>query len=179
MKPPRSFLISTFLIGLTTLTAIDAAAQEKHHIAYQVPAENTKYIQQHAIDAGDIKGHQVRILEVKRVFPKDTLVFEGVNVIEESDRGYSDYIDANGRNWGYSTFVLENGDQVFARWDGNAQTISGSDGTRKSTGISTSILIGGTGTFQQIRGTIRGSYTFDASRGINTGQWEGEYWIDK
>jgi hypothetical protein len=178
MKPSRSFLILTFLIGLITLTAIDATAQEKHHIAYQVPAENTKYIQQHAIDAGDVKGHQVRILEVKRLFPKDTLVFEGVNVVEESDRGYSDYIDGNGRNWGYSTFVLETGDKVFARWDGNAQTVHNSDGTKKSTGISTSIFSGGTGKYLKIKGTLRGSYTFDAGKGINMGQWEGDYWME-
>ena len=177
MKTYRLIFFSTLLLGLTTLTAFDASAQEKHRINYQVPAENTKYVQQHVIDAGDVKGHQVRILEVKRVFPKDTLVFEGVNAVEEWDRGYSDYIDGNGRNWGYITFLLENGDKVFARWDGNAQTIIGSDGAKKSSGISTAILSGGTGKFQKTRGTIRGSYTFDASKGINTGQWEGEYWM--
>ncbi len=179
MRTYRSFLLSTLLLGVTTLTAINVSAQEKHRISYQVPAENTKYVQQHVIDAGDVKGHQVRILEIKRVFPKDTRVFEGVNVVEEWDRGYSDYIDGNGRNWGYITFLLENGDKIFGRWDGNAQTIIGSDGAKKSSGISTETLSGGTGKFQKIRGTIRGSYTFDPGKGINTGHWEGEYWMNE
>ena len=68
---------------MATLTAIDASTQEKHRVNYQVPAENTKYVQQHVIDAGDVKGHQVRILEVKKDILKDTLVLEGVNVVEE------------------------------------------------------------------------------------------------
>ena len=178
MKTYRLLFISLSLI-ITTLPAIDASAQEKHRISYQVPAENIKYMQQHVIDAGDIKGHQVRILEIKKDIPKDTLLLEGVKVIEEWDRGYSDYIDGNGRNWGYITFILENGDRVFGRWEGNAQTVIGSDGAKKSSGISTVILSGGTGKFQKIRGTMRGSYTFDLSKGINTGHWEGEYWMDE
>lgn len=179
MRKYRSFLISTLLVGSATLTAINVSAQEKHRISYQVPAENTKYVQQHVIDAGDVKGHQVRILEVKKNILKDSLELEGVNVVEEWDRGYSDYIDGNGRNWGYITFMLENDDKVFGRWEGNAQTVVGSDGSKKSSGISTVVLSGGTGKFQKIRGTIRGSYTFDPGKGINTGHWEGEYWMSE
>lgn len=178
MKTYRLLFISLLLI-ITTLPAIDASAQEKHRIKYQVPAENTKYVQQHAIDAGDVKGHQVRILEIKRAIPKDTLAFEGISVVEEWNRGYSDYVDGNGRNWGYTTFILESGDKVFGRWDGTAQTVIGSDGAKKSSGIGTMNLTGGTGKFQKIRGTFRDSYTFDASKGINTGQSEGEYWMSE
>ena len=178
MKTYRLLFISLSLI-ITTLPAIDAAAQEKHRIKYQVPAENTKYVQQHAIDVGDVKGHQVRIVEIKKDILKDTLVLEGVNVVEEWDRGYSDYIDGNGRNWGYIAFLLENGDKVFGRWEGNAQTVIGSDGAKKSSGSSTVILSGGTGKFQKIKGTIRGSYAFDPSKGINASKWEGEYWMDE
>ena len=177
MKTYRLFLIAALLAGMSTLPVIDASAQEKHRINYQVPAEKTKYVQQHVIDAGDVKGHQVRILEIKKDILKDSLVLEDVNVVEEWDRGYSDYIDGNGRNWGYITFILENGDKVFARWEGNAQTVIGSDGAKKSSGTSTVVLSGGTGKFQKIRGTIRGSYTFDPGKGINTGHSEGEYWM--
>jgi len=77
------------------------------------------------------------------------LAFEGVGVVEEWNRGYSVYVDGNGRNWGYSTFVLENGDKVFARWDGNAQTVIGTDGAKKSSGIGTSMFNGATGKFQK------------------------------
>ncbi len=28
-------------------------------------------------------------------------------------------------------------------------------------------------------GRLLRSYTFDAAKGINTGQWEGEYWMDE
>lgn len=178
MKTYRSLVTSTLLISLTTLMAIDATAQEKHHIAYQTPAENSKYIQQHAIDAGDAKGHQIRILEIKKVLPKDAPVYEGVKAVEEWNRGYSDYVDGNGRNWGYTTIVLENGDKIFGRWDGVSQTIISADGSKKSSSISASTFTGGTGKFQKIRGTFRGSSTFDAGKGINSGQVEGDYWME-
>lgn len=179
MRKYRLILLSALLLGMSTLTVIDAAAQDKRRIKYQTPAENTKYVQQHVIDAGDIQGHQVRIVEIKKTIPKDALAFEGISVVEEWNRGYSDYVDGNGRNWGYTTFVLENGDKVFARWDGNAQTVIDSGGAKKSSGTSTSILTGGTGKFQKIRGTMRGSYTFDPGKGINTGHSEGEYWMSE
>jgi competence protein ComGC len=171
-------LIRSLLISVILLMLVPAYAQEKRHLNYQSPADNTKYLQQHVIDAGDVKGHQVRIYEIKKTYAKDTFVLNGVNVVEEWIRGYSDYIDGNGRNWGYTAFMLENGDKVFARYDGNSQTVIAPDGAKKGTGISTAILTGGTGKFRTIRGTIRGSYSFDPSRGYNAGQFEGDYWFD-
>ena len=99
-------------------------------------------------------------------------------MVEEWDRGYSDYIDGNGRNWGYLTFLLENGDKIYGRFDGNAQTVIAADGSKKSSGIGTATLSGGTGKFRGIRGTIRNSYVFDPGKGYNTGQAEGDYWIE-
>lgn len=176
MKTYRLLAVSTLLIGLPTAIA---AAQEKHRIAYQASAENSKYIQQYTIDVGDIKGHQVRILEVKRVFPKDAPVYEGVKVAEEWNRGYSDYVDGNGRNWGYVTLIMENGDKIFGRWEGNAQTKVGSDGSKKSLSTNTINFSGGTGKFQRIQGVLRSLSTFDASKGFNSTEAEGEYWMDK
>lgn len=98
MRKYRLILLSALLLGMSTLTVIDAAAQDKRRIKYQTPAENTKYVQQHVIDAGDIQGHQVRIVEIKKTIPKDALAFEGISVVEEWNRGYSDYVDGNGRN---------------------------------------------------------------------------------
>ena len=55
----------------------------------------------------------------------------------------------------------------------------GPDGAKKSSGIGTSTFNGGTGKFQKIKGLYWGSYTFDAAKGIDTGQWEREYWMDE
>ena len=175
----RSLSILATLASAALFTISHAQAQEKHHVSYQAPAENTKYLQQYVIDAGDVKGHQVRIYEIKKTYPKEAFVLNGVNVVEEWIRGYSDYVDGNGRNWGYSTYQLENGDKVFTRYEGNSHTLIASDGAKKGSGISTGVLIGGTGKFRTIRGTMRTSYSFDPSKGYNNSQSEGDYWMDE
>jgi hypothetical protein len=40
-------------------------------MSWEVPAADTKYPQQLALDVGDIPGHQVRVYELHRVYPND------------------------------------------------------------------------------------------------------------
>jgi hypothetical protein len=40
-------------------------------------------------------------------------------------------------------------------------------------------IVGGTGGFAKIRGTLLGAYSFDPARGFNTGQWAGDYWLEQ
>jgi hypothetical protein len=91
-------------------------------------------------------------------------------------RGYSDYTDINGRSWGYSTYVLENGDKIFARFDSTTQTTMNPDGSKKSANTGVETLSGGTGKFREIRGILRHTVIPDLKVGT-AGQSEGEYWI--
>ena len=166
-------------ITLILLTAPEVRAQQKHQIAYKNQGENTKYVQQHAIDVGDIPGHQVRINEIHYTFPADPPVFENVKVVEQWNRGYSDYVDINGRHWGYVVFILENGDKIFARNEGSSQTIVNADGTKKSTATGVTLLTGGTGKFGGVQGLLRYVTNFDPKAGLNEGRTEGVYWIEK
>jgi hypothetical protein len=68
------------------------------------------------------------------------------------DRGYSDYIDRNGRACGYSGTTFENGDKMFGQYSGTAQTIIGPDGAKKSTFTAVGTFAGGTGKYKSIRG---------------------------
>jgi hypothetical protein len=163
----------------TLVVSAVALAQDKQHVKYQIPAENTRYVQQHVIDAGDFPGHKVRIFETHRVYPDGALAFDGVKVVDEWGRGYSDYTDGSGRNWGYQVWNLSNGEKVFARWEATSQTVFGPDGSKKASGISSVMLTGGTGRFANIRGTLLGSYSFDPERGMNTNQSEGDYWFER
>ena len=165
--------------GLTVVGAADGWAQDKRTISWKTSGEHTKFTQQHTIDVGDIPGHQIRILELHRTFPANPPVFEGVKVVEDWTRGYSDYINVSGRAWGYSVLLLENGDKIFVQWDGTSHTIASADGSRKSTFTGTLRLTGGTGKFQGIRGTLRSVFAFDLKAGLNEGQNEGEYWLEK
>lgn len=165
--------------AVLTLCSFSAAwAQEKHNIAYSLPTEASRFTQQHTIDVGDIPGHQVRIFEIHRTYPKDLLVVEGVRVLEEWVRGYSDFTDSNGPVWGYGTYVLEDGARIFTRLHGTSQSVARSDGSRKTTFHGVLAFAGGTGKFGAIRGTLRMTVTYDPIAGVvGEGEWQGEYWI--
>ena len=153
--------------------------KEKRNISYKWAAENDKYIQQHVIDVGDVSGHQIRVYEIQRAWPKNPPVFNGVPVKEERLCAISDYIDINGPSWGYSHYILESGDEIFARFDGTSQTIANPDGSKKSTYTSVLTVTEGTGEFRGIQGTARYTAVFDPNAGLNEGQVEGEYWLAK
>ena len=179
LKGTRLLLILTVGAALTLLGIPGAWAQQKHQISFKTHGENTKYPEQHTIDVGDVPGHQVRIYEIHTTFPKDPPVFEGVRVVESWNRGYSDYIDINGRHWAYGIYVLENGDKIFTRNDGSSQTIVNPEGAKKSTATGVVTLTGGTGQFRGIQGTLRYINIFDPKAGLNEGQTEGTYWLEK
>lgn len=165
--------------GLTLFGISAAWAQQKHKIAYTLPAALSKFTQQHVLDVGDVPGHQIRIFEVHRTYPKDLLIVDGVQVVEEWLRGYSDYIDTNGPAWGYGTYILENGDKIFTRLHGTSQAVLHPDGSKKNTFTGVITFAGGTGKFRGMLGTLRATVIFDPKAGVNEGQWEGEYWLEK
>ena len=179
LKGTNLLLILTVGAALTLLGIPGAWAQQKHPISFKNLGENTKYTEQHAMDVGDVPGHQVRIYEIHYTYTKDPPVFEGVRLVESWTHGYSDYVDTNGRHWGYATYVLENGDKIFARNDGSSQTIVNPDGAKKSTATGVTTLTGGTGKVRGIQGTLRYIVIFDPKAGLNEGHTEGTYWIEK
>ena len=158
------------------------ATREKQKISYKAPAANTKYTQQHLIEIDDVPGHQIRVFELQRTYPgtnpAETPIFNGVHARDSWSRAMSDYVDANGRVFGYVTYDLENGEKVFARYEGISQT---SPGSTTSTPIILT-LTGGTGNFKDIRGTLRvlNVASFSGGRATPAGtQYEGEYWFEK
>ena len=55
-------------------------AQER--VSFKVSAENTKYTQEYTIEVGDVAGHQVRVFEIKRVYPANPPVIGGMKIVE-------------------------------------------------------------------------------------------------
>jgi hypothetical protein len=176
----RSNVIAVALFALAVaLPSSQVAAQQMQRISYKTPAANTKYTQQHFLDVGDVAGHQVRVLEIHRVFPNDPPVIEGVKLKEQWTRGVSDYIDTNGTAINYSIFVMENGDKFFVRTTVLAQNNTNPDGSKKSVATSTGFITGGTGKLAGITGVVRSVNVFDPKAGLNEGQTEIEYSIGK
>ncbi len=174
-------ILLAIIIGatLTTFGASEGWAQQKHKISGKTLAANSKYTRQHVINVEDVPGHQVRIFEIHRTFPKNPPVFEGVRTVEQWVRGISDYTDTNGRAVVYYIYVLENGDKVFARSNSVTQAIANPDGSKRSTATGVATITAGTGKFLGIRGTIRSTTVIDPKAGFSEGQFEGEYWLQK
>ena len=118
----------------------------------KILAQDTKYTQQHVIDVGDIPGPQVRILELHRTPSNAKPNCEGLKVMESWNRGYSDYVNTNGRSWGYSLISLDNGDKIFTQYSGTSQTTVNTDGSKKSTYTGVYDLTGGSGKYRGVRG---------------------------
>jgi hypothetical protein len=110
------------------------------------------------------------------VYTQEAPVYEGVKAKESWLRALSDYTDGSGHSTGYTVTVLENGDKIFARWEGITQTTVNADGSKATNVNTVNTLTGGTGKFETIRGVLRGAATTDFKTA--RGNLEGEYWFE-
>jgi hypothetical protein len=178
-KPARSLFAVAATVGLTLSGMSYGLAQDKQKYFFKTPSGIAKYTQQHLIDIGDVPGHQIRIYELHSKFGTDAPMYDGVKVVEAWTRASSDYTNGSGRNSGYAVSLLANGDKIFSVIDVISQTKVGPDGARKTIFTTVSRLVGGTGKFKGIRGTLNGSGTTDFKTGTSDTVTEGEYWIEK
>jgi len=164
------------------LAASEAWSQGKYKVKVDTPAAQTKYTYQHVLDVGDMPGHQVRMYEIQRTFGEKGPVYRGVRAIEEFNRGQSDMTNGNGRSWGYSVTVLENGDKIYGQFIGTIWTVEAEAGTKQTTFTGTGTYVGGTGEFKTMRGTNRSKSQIQMADGkvvSNQTETEGEFWFEK
>jgi hypothetical protein len=156
-----------------------ASAQQRQQLTYTTPPGAGKYEEQHAIDVGDVPGHQVRVFSQHVVFPQEAPpVFDGVKAKEAWQRAMSDYTNLSGHANGYLVYAMENGDKVFARWEGITQTTINPDGSKVSQVLGVTTLTGGTGKFKGIRGTLRTSAQTNFKE-VTGNPTVGEYWFEQ
>ena len=175
-QTPFMYAIS-FGLALTPICFSTVSAQEKCKVSEDATAANSKYTQQHVLDVGDVPGHQIRVYELHRTYANDKPNCENLKRTELWTRGYSDYIDRNGRTWGYDVTLFENGDKIFSQFDGTSQTTVAPDGSKKSTFTGVTRYTGGTGKYEGIRGFLKLSAVFDPDKNVNLLKTEGEYWL--
>ena len=168
-------IVSLMLFGISA-----SWAQQKQLVKFEAPAANTKYTQQHSIAVGDLAGHDIRIFENIRTFPKDLLVIGEVRVKEWWARGYTDLTETNGPGTVYHTLMMENGDKIFMRANFVAHSTASTDGSKKGAiNLVSGPITGGTGRFLGIRGMMKLAATFDLNSGFNDSKGEIEYWMEK
>ena len=174
MKRLTTLTTVVLLCLAITLPGSNALAQQKQHVSFKAPAENTKFTQQLNIDVGDVPNHIVRIFEVHGTFPANAPLIDGLKVLETWSRGIGDRVEGNGPATQYSVFVMENGDKFFAKIDGLVQNTS-----TNLTSAQVGNITGGTGKFASIRGIVRILTTFNYNTGFNESQFDIEYSMDK
>src|SRR5262245_21875591 len=140
------------VVGLLLLCSSSSLAQEKHKVSWSARPENTKYTAQHVLEIGDVPGHILRMIEIRRTFPENAMTIEGLKVVEDVSRGTTDLIAGNGVGSGYTTAKLENGDLMFSQWQNTVQTVVNQDGSRKTVFVGTYITTGGTGKARGVKG---------------------------
>src|SRR2546425_8314922 len=119
--------------GLVLLPPPPSLAQEKHKLSWSARPENTKYTAQQQLEIADVPGHTIRMFEIRRTWPENPPMIEGVKVVEEFARGTADNVAGNGRSVGYSSWRYENGDMSFAEWQNINQAVTNPDGSRETT----------------------------------------------
>jgi hypothetical protein len=174
----RTAAAAAFIACGLLLSAAQAPAQEKHTVLFSASAENSKYTQQHTIDVGDTPGHQMRVYELQRSYGKNGPEIAGVRLKEAWTHGMSDYVELNGLALIYITYVMENGDKIFARGSLTANSMSGADGKKVLTNTSALTITGGTGKFLRIRGVVRTETMARPGDNANTSTSEMEYWME-
>ena len=169
----------TFAMGM--LLVGNALAQQKYSYNHSSPPQSSRFVQQHSIDVGDIPGHQIRIVEIQRMYTADHPVIMGTKVVEVWARASSDYVNGVGPAQGYDIMLLEDGSKIFSEWRGTSYSEATSTGSRRGTFHGTIRWIGGTGKYATIRGVIAAvsEYDTDPKTGYNRTNHKGEYWFEK
>jgi hypothetical protein len=89
--------LAVLMIG-TFIT--EAWPQQKQKFTFTPPSTISKYEEQHAIDVGDVQGHQIRVYSIHSVYTQEAPLYEGVKAKESWLRALSDYTDGSGHATG-------------------------------------------------------------------------------
>ena len=178
MNRGTSLILQIVAVLCVAVPANGALAQDMYQTSFNTTAANTKYTKQLVIDVEDVPGHQIRLFEIRRTFPNDPPVINGVKLAETWTRGMSDFIDTTGPSTSYIVFVLENGDKFFVRASATSESTVKPDGSSSYTVTLEGTLTGGTGTLTGIAGVVRTSNVFDPKTGFNEGHTKIEYSLD-
>lgn len=179
-KIQRISLVSIAAAVIVFSLSLPIQAQQRYPIESQSDWYTSQYTKQHIIEANDIAGHQIRIFELHRVSNEQTrMAVSGTKVRESWVWGYSDSIAGVGKNWGYGTWTLEDGNRISFEYAGTSQSQIAETGARVGTYHGTARITGGTGKFKGVRGILSDVVEFntDPAGGYNRASSKGEYWF--
>lgn len=157
-------------------------AQQRQPIVISSEGAKSRYVQQHMIDVDDVPGHQIRVQESERTYPADKqFAIDGERVVDWWIRSFSNYTNGIGPSWGFQTWVTDKGNKIFLETYGTSESQPTETGSKRGTYHGTSRLVGGTGRFAKIRGTLVDVSKFDTDlkSGYSLSDIRGEYWFEE
>src|SRR5687768_7507525 len=77
-----SMLPTLIACGVLSVASTSAWTQERMKFAYSGKPESSKFTQTHAIDVGDVPGHQLRVGQLHVKYGADAPEYAGVKVLE-------------------------------------------------------------------------------------------------
>jgi hypothetical protein len=178
-----ALVLSTIGLCLVSVLVPDhGLAQQKYTFEERPEWSTSRYVQQYAIDVGDVPGHKIRILELQWIYNEQSqLAVSGVKVKESWARAYTDYTNGKGRSWGYGIWILADGSKIYLESTGTTIAEPTSTGSVKGSYHGVARFVGGTGKFSRIRGTMMEANDFDndPKAGYNKVETRGEYWFEE
>ena len=106
---------------------------------------------------------------------------DGEHVVDWWIRSFSNYTNGIGPTWGFQTWVTDKGNKIFLETYGTSESQVTETGSKRGRYHGTTRVIGGTGRFAKIRGTLVDEAKFDTDpkAGYSLGDSHGEYWFEQ
>lgn len=174
------------LIRVTAVLAASAAlsfpllthAQQKYRIDVS-PPQQSRYVKEHIIDAGDAPGHQLRIVEIEKDYTRNPPTVMGVKITKIRQWAFTNYTNGIGPVIYYETWSDGRGNTFFVEGTSETQSQITATGSRRGTSSGSGRITGGTGKFATIQGVLAGVTEFDSdpNNGYNRNNTRLEYWF--
>jgi hypothetical protein len=121
------------------------------------------------------------VQESQRLYPVEKgFVVDGEHVVEWWIRSFSNYTNGIGPTWGFQTWVTDKGSKIFLETTGTSEAQVTDTGAKRGTYHGVSRIVGGTGRFSKIRGTLVDVSKFDTDpkAGYTQSDSHGDYWFE-
>lgn len=153
-------------------------AQQKYRIDVS-PPQQSRYVQEHIIEAGDAPGHQLRIVEIEKKYTSSHPIFRGVKITKVRQWAFTNYTNGVGPVIFYETWSDGRGNMFFVEGTAETESQITATGSRRGTSSGSGRITGGTGKFATIQGVLAGRTEFDSdpNDGYNRNKGRIEYWF--
>jgi len=150
MKRSLHTATSSLLVTLALVLGTAPTTASAERIEHTGTKSNPRVISRNAMAIQDQTGREVG---TEVVLSEIKFANSPIKIKEEWVHNQFDYVAGSGSHWGFFVDVHENGDQTIGRFDGTTVTKANPDGSWVMTWQGAHRYTGGTGKFQNVKGS--------------------------